>query len=243
MPLSVGGANSLVVGLRSLLGGRRHPVMSVEGRRVDGSWDLAAQGRGIVRLAMPSVIPPARKHGGAPLASWRKEVAPTVIAMAAEMGPQELTARAVALRMGLQDAQIWRALPRGRSDILFLVAGELQVRQVEAVAHHDGLRMCTCRARVEAHLAGMLEFDFRPDVKPWRRACTAQSWYWTRDQYSRLWGRVEGPLEPIEKDLGAAVAVVWAVYESTFRDACVMEWSLQEATSKLAQRLLAAPRG
>src|SRR4051794_14660328 len=188
---------------------------------------------------MPSVIPPARKHGGAPLASWRKEVAPTVIAMAAEMGPQELTARAVALRMGLQDAQIWRALPRGRSDILFLVAGELQVRQVEAVAHHDGLRRRTCRARVEAHLAGMLEFDFRPDVKPWRRACAAQSWYWTREQYSRLWGRVEGPLQLIEKDLGAAVTVVWAAYESTFRDACVVDGTVEETAREIRQRVMA----
>jgi len=102
---------------------------------------------------MPSVIAPTSKHGGAPLAAWRKDVVPTVIAMAAEMGPEELTARAVAQRMGLQDAQIWRALPRGRSDILFLVAGKLQVRQLEAVAHHDGLRKRTARGRVEAHLA------------------------------------------------------------------------------------------
>src|SRR3954465_3693561 len=186
---------------------------------------------------MPSVIPPARKHGGAPLAAWRKDVVPTVIAMAAEMGPEELTARAVAQRMGLQDAQIWRALPRGRSDILFLVAGKLQIRQSEAVAHHDGLRKRSPRARVEAHLARMLEFDFQPDVKSWRRACAAQSWYWTREQYSRLWGRVEGPLEPVEKDLGAAVAVLWAVYESTFRDACVMDWTLAETISEVADRL------
>src|SRR3954447_17316689 len=102
------------------------------------------------RPAMPSVIPPARKHGGAPLAAWRKEVAPTVIAM------EELTARAVAQRMGLQDAQICRALPRGRADILFLVAGKLQIRQAEAVSHHDGLRKRAARARVEAHLARML---------------------------------------------------------------------------------------
>src|SRR3954453_8032943 len=181
---------------------------------------------------MPSVIASSRKHGGAPLAAWRKHGVPTVIAMAAEMGPEELTARAVGQRMGLQDAQIWRALPRGRSDILFLVAGKLQIRQVEAVARHDGLRKRTARGRVETHLARMLEFDFQPTVMPWRRACAAQSWHWTREQYSKLWGRAEGPLEPIERDLGAAVAVVWAAYESTFRDACVMEWSLQEATNK-----------
>src|SRR4051794_31660622 len=146
---------------------------------------------------MPSVIAPTRKRGGAPLASWRKEVVPTVLAMAAEMGPDELTARAVAQRMGLQDAQIWRALPRGRSDILFLVAAKLHIGQSEAVTDHDGLRKHTARGRVEAHLARMLEFDFQPVIKPWRRACAAQSWYWTREQYSTLSGRVQGPLEPI----------------------------------------------
>src|SRR5256885_16299905 len=104
-------------------------------------------------MAMPSVIAPTAKHGGAPLAAWRKDVVPAVSAMAAEVGPEELTARAVAHRMGLQDAQIWRALPRGRSDILFLVAGKLQIRQTEAVAHHDGLRKRTARGRVEGHLA------------------------------------------------------------------------------------------
>ena len=78
---------------------------------------------------------------------------------------------------------------------------------------------------------------------PWRRACAAQSWYWTREQYSRLWGRVEGPLEPIEKDLDAAVGVVWAVYESTFRDACVMEWTLAETTSELNRRLMTVTLG
>jgi hypothetical protein len=89
---------------------------------------------------MPAVNPPAR----------------TVISMAADMGPQELTARAVTQRMGLQDTHIWRALPRGRADILFLVAGKLQIRQAEAVAQHDGLRKRAARARVEAHLAGCL---------------------------------------------------------------------------------------
>jgi len=48
---------------------------------------------------------------------------------------------------------------------------------------------------------------------------------------------LEGPLEPIEKDLGAAVAVVWAVYESTFRDACVMDWTFAETISEVADRL------
>jgi hypothetical protein len=103
-------------------------------------------------------------------------------AMAGELGLNELTSRAVAQRMGLQDPQIWRALPKGRADILFLVAGDLQARQTDAVKAHEGLRKRGPRARVEAHLARMLAFDFDPGVRAWRRACSAQGWYWTREQ-------------------------------------------------------------
>jgi hypothetical protein len=106
--------------------------------------------------ALAAVVPPMRKTGGPPLAKWRRNVVPTVIAMAAEMGPGELTSRAVAQRMGLQDPQIWRALPKGRADILFLVACDLLVRQTDAVKTHDGLRKRGPRARVEAHFARML---------------------------------------------------------------------------------------
>jgi hypothetical protein len=186
---------------------------------------------------MAALVPPARKTGGPKYAKWRQDVVPTVIAMAAEMGPDELTARAVAQRMGLQDPQIWRALPKGRADILFLVACDLQVRQTDAVKMHDGLRKRGARARVEAHLARTLAFDFDPSVRAWRRACSAQSWYWTREQYAVLWGDEEGPLGPIVKDLGAAVAAAWAVYEATLQDAFVMEWTLQQATVELADRL------
>jgi hypothetical protein len=172
-----------------------------------------------------------------PLAKWRQDVGPTVLAMAAEMAPDALTVRAVAQRMGLQDPQIWRALPRGRADILFLIAADLQLRQAKAIRRHDGLRKRGARARVEAHLGRMLSFDFGPKVKDWRRACIAQGWYWTREQYAALSGDVEGPLEPIAKDLGEAVAPVLAVYESTFRDACVMEWTLEETRLELTARL------
>src|SRR5215475_15148015 len=82
--------------------------------------------------ARTAVVPPTRRTGGHPLAPWRQDVAPTVIAMASEMGPDELTMRAVAHRLGLQDPQIWRVLPKGRSDILFLVASDLQMRQTAA---------------------------------------------------------------------------------------------------------------
>jgi hypothetical protein len=185
---------------------------------------------------MAAVVPPIRKTGGPPLAAWRKNVAPTVIATAGEKGPDELTMRAVAHRMGLQDPQVWRVLPRGRSDILFLVACDLQSRQAASVAKHEGLRKRSAHARVEAHLAQMLAFDFEPGVKVWRRACVAQGWYWAREQYAAL-GELASPLSPIERDLGAAIAAVSALYEASFRDACVMEWALHEATMELSARL------
>jgi len=160
-----------------------------------------------------------------------------VIAMAAEMGPDDLTMRALAHRMGLQDPQVWRVLPKGRADILFLVAADLQTRQAKAVAKHDGLRKRTARVRVEAHLARLLAFDFEPGVKEWRRACAAQGWYWSRQQQADLLGELPGPFEPIERDLGPAVAAVWALYEGTFKDACVMNWTLEQTTMELAARL------
>jgi len=189
------------------------------------------------RRAVAAVVPPTRRTGGHPFAEWRQDVAPTVIAMAAEMGPDELTMRSVAHRMGLQDPQVWRVLPKGRADILFLVAADLQTRQAKAVAKHDGLHKRTARARVEAHLARMLAFDFEPSVKEWRRACAAQGWYWTREQQAHLWSELPGPFEPIERDLGPAVAAVWALYEGTFKDACVMDWTQEQATMELAARL------
>ena len=190
-----------------------------------------------------AVVPPVRKTGGHPLARWRRDVVPTVIAMAAEMGPGELTMRAVAHRMGLQDPQVWRVLPKGRSDILFLIACDLQMRQARAVAKHNGLRRRTARGRVEAHLARMLAFDFEPGVKEWRRACAAQDWYWTREQQANLLGALPEPFGPIEHDLGSAVAAVWALYENTFRDACVMDWTQEQATGELTARLLAISLG
>jgi hypothetical protein len=169
-----------------------------------------------------------RKAGGPPLAKWRQNVVPTVIAMAAEMGPDELTARDVAQQHGAAGpADLACPAQKVRADILFLVACDLQVRQTDAVTAHDGLRKRGARARVEAHLARMLAFDFDLSVRAWRRACSAQGWCWTREQYAVLWGDEEGPLGPIVKDLGAAVAAVWAVYAATLQDAFVMEWTLE----------------
>jgi hypothetical protein len=42
----------------------------------------------------------------------------------------------------------------------------------------------------------MMAFDFEPPMKEWRRACAAQGWYWSRDQYGALGSKVEGPLRP-----------------------------------------------
>jgi hypothetical protein len=114
-----------------------------------------------------------------------QDVAPTVLAMADEMGPDELTARAVARHMGLQDPQIWRALPQGLADILFLVAADLQLRQATVVRRHDGLRKRSAR-HASKQLTRMLNFDFEPKVKAWRRACLAQGWYWTSMRRSRV---------------------------------------------------------
>jgi hypothetical protein len=47
----------------------------------------------------------------------------------------------------------------------------------------------------------------------------------------------EGPLGPIVKDLGSAVAAAWAVYEATLQDGFVMEWTLQQAATEPADRL------
>jgi len=80
-----------------------------------------------------------------------------------------------------------------------------------------------------AHLVCRLGFDFEPGVKEWRRASAGQGWYWTHEQQAHLWGELPGPFEPIERDLGPAVAAVWTLYEGTFKDASVMDWTLERA--------------
>ena len=72
---------------------------------------------------------------------------------------------------------------------------------------------------------------------------SSQGWYWTREQQAHLRGKLPGPFEPIECDLGPAVAAVWALYESTFKDACVMDWMLEQATMELAARSKAISTG
>ena len=81
----------------------------------------------------------------------------------------------------------------------------------------------------------MLAFDFQPGVKDWRRACAAQGWYWTREQQAV--GAILGPFAPIERDLGPAVAAVWALCESTFKHACVVDRTQEEAAMELTTRL------
>jgi hypothetical protein len=66
------------------------------------------------------------------------------------------------------------------------------------VPKHDGLCRHTAHGRIEAYFARMLAFDFELAVKEWRRACIAQIWYWTREQYAAL-GELESPLSPIRR--------------------------------------------
>jgi len=54
---------------------------------------------------------------------------------------------------------------------------------------------------------------------------------------ANLFGELPRPFEPIEHDLGSAAAAVRALYESTFRDACVIDWMLDETTMELTARL------
>jgi hypothetical protein len=56
-------------------------------------------------------------------------------------------------------------------------------------------------------------------------------------------GELRGPFEPIERDLGPAVAVVWALYENTCNDASVIEWTQEQATMELTARLQAINLG
>jgi hypothetical protein len=77
--------------------------------------------------------------------------------------------------------------------------------------------------------------DFEPEVKEWRRAGAAPGCYWTREQYAAF-GQLS-PLSPIERDLGLGIAAVRALYESRFEDACVMDWTQDEATMELTARL------
>ncbi len=161
--------------------------------------------------------------------------------MAAEMGPPAPTMRAVAHRMRLQDPRVWRLLPRGRADISVLLAAELQVCQTTAVAKHHRLHKRTPRTRVKVHLARTLAFDFEPRVKAWRRA--AQGWNWTREQQADLLGELPGPFEPIARDLGSAIAGVWALSEDIFKNACVIDWTRGHPTRELASRLRAISLG
>jgi hypothetical protein len=87
------------------------------------------------------------RTGGHPAPPWHQDVASTVIGMAAEMVPDEVTKPVVAHCMELQEPQVWRALRKGREDFLFLLAAGLQMRQTKRVEKHDGLHKRTPRAR------------------------------------------------------------------------------------------------
>ena len=77
---------------------------------------------------------------------------------------------------------------------------------------------------------------FESGVKEWCRARAAPSWLYRTRRQGRMCWRPPGPFEPIERDLGPAIAVVWALYESTLKDSCVMDWALDEATMERTAR-------
>ena len=138
-------------------------------------------------------------------------------------GCQNGTPRTVAHRMGLPGSP---SLARvARSDILFLVAFERQMRQTMAVAKDDGAqadsagagRSPPCpdaRLRLRAVGDGVAPRMRRPGLGI-RRASGTQ----------KLLRKLPGRFESIERDRGPAI-----VYESTFKDSRVMDWGLEEAT-------------
>jgi len=94
----------------------------------------------------------------------------------------------------------------------------------------------SARARVKLILPGCSPLTSR------RHACAAQGWYWACEQQAELLRELPGSFVPIERDLGLAIAAVGA-NEITFRDACVMDWTLDEATMELIATLQAISLG
>jgi hypothetical protein len=128
------------------------------------------------RRTVAAVAPPIHRAGGPARTLWRQDVAPTVIAMAAEMGPDELTMRGRPPHGAAGPADLARVAegPLGRPE-------PGRHRPAVAPDEHSGLHKRTVRARVEGHFARMLAFDFEPGVKEGRRACTAQGRYWAHE--------------------------------------------------------------
>jgi hypothetical protein len=58
-----------------------------------------------------------------------------------------------------------------------------------------------------------------------------------REQQAALLGLLPGPFEPIERDLGPAIAAVRALYETTFKDDLLMNWMRRPPKMDLASRL------
>lgn len=92
------------------------------------------------------------------------------------------------------------------------------------------------RAHIEAQLAEMLAVEVEPGAKEWRCACLAQGWYWTREQQADL-GKLPVPFEPIEHDLDSSIASVWCLCETTFRIACVVDLTQDDAIMELTTRV------
>jgi len=65
------------------------------------------------------------------------------------------------------------------------------------------------------------------------RACAAQGWYGGASGRRNSWESCQAP----SSDPGQAIVAVWALYEGIFRDDCVMNRTLEEATLEIAARV------
>jgi len=83
----------------------------------------------------------------------------------------------------------------------------------------------------------LLAFDFGPGVKHGAAPAPPRAGIGRASSGRTSWGDLPCPFEPIERGLGPAVAAVWALYEGTFKDACVMDWTLEQAVIELVARL------
>jgi hypothetical protein len=149
---------------------------------------------------------------------WPSRVASTVIGMAAEMVPDEVTTPVVAHCMELQEPHVWRALRKAREDFLFLLAADLQLRQTKRVEKHDGLHKPTPRARrgtscVHARLRLRAKGE---GVAPRQRHTRV---YRTREQHADAAGTARANRTRPRPGCCCGVCALG----DTFKEACVME--------------------
>lgn len=91
----------------------------------------------------------------------------------------------------------------------------------------DGPNQDACTAHFRPHIIGWMHLS-RASRKERPRSASGASSTPRRGCCGRRAAtslRLPGPFEPLERDLGLAIAAVRALYESAFKDACVMDWT------------------